>query len=140
MNILKRFGAYAEAFEQTYQDDDWSRLEPYFTEDAAMEGLTNSVQGRSNVLVQLRAGVDELDRRMDERVPSFEPPTVEGNTLTMNWSVIYKKAGIPDLVLNGVETAVFEGDQIKHLRDELDAETQKRTQEWMAAHAAKLSG
>ena len=34
MNIKDRFLEYADAFEITYEDNDWSRLEPFFTEGA----------------------------------------------------------------------------------------------------------
>src|SRR4030095_10724846 len=33
-NLLQRFGESAQAFEKTYVDDDWTRLEPYFAPDA----------------------------------------------------------------------------------------------------------
>ena len=33
MSRVARFEAYADDFEVTYVDDDWSRLEQYFTED-----------------------------------------------------------------------------------------------------------
>lgn len=32
--LLQRFVEYAQAFEKTYVDDDWTRLEPYFAPDA----------------------------------------------------------------------------------------------------------
>ena len=35
MSISDRYRAYAEAFEESYDDNDFSRLEQYFTEDAA---------------------------------------------------------------------------------------------------------
>jgi hypothetical protein len=34
---MKVFMDYAAAFEQTYIDDDWSRLTRYFSEDASYE-------------------------------------------------------------------------------------------------------
>ena len=37
MNSLARFQQYADAFEEVFESDDWSRLEPYFTEDAIYE-------------------------------------------------------------------------------------------------------
>ncbi len=67
-------------------------------------------------------------------------PTVDGNTLTMTWKVIYTKAGCPDLVISGREIAVFEGDRIALLRDDFDPEAEKAMGEWMAAHGAKLQG
>ncbi len=33
MTKIEQFLSYAAAFEQTYADDDWRRLEQYFTED-----------------------------------------------------------------------------------------------------------
>ena len=140
MSILDRYQAYAEAFEQSYEDDDWSRIEAYFTEDAVYEGDPEDAHGRDAVLAKLKGGVDAFDRNMDSRTPEFQTPTVDGDTLTMKWAVTYTKAGKPDLVISGVETAVFEGDRIKSLRDDFDPAAQKAMGEWMAAHGASLQG
>ena len=37
MTAEQCFLEYALAFELTYQDDDWTRLEPFFAEDATYE-------------------------------------------------------------------------------------------------------
>jgi hypothetical protein len=34
MSIAERYLAYADAFEETFEDDDWSRIEQYFTDGA----------------------------------------------------------------------------------------------------------
>ena len=137
MSIEDRYQAYAEAFEESYVDNDWSRIEQYFTEDAVYEGEPDA-RGRDAVIAKLNGGVDAFDRKMDKRTPDFQTPTVDGNTLVMNWTVSYQKAGAPDLVISGVETAVFEGDRIARLRDDFDPAAQKAMGEWMAEHAAKL--
>jgi ketosteroid isomerase-like protein len=139
MSIQDRYGAYAHAFEQCYEDDDWSRIEQYFTEDAIYEGEPDA-KGRAAVLAKLKAGVDAFDRRMDSRTPGFQTPSVDGDTLSMKWTVTYTKQGAPDLVISGVETAIFEGDRIKLLRDTFDPEAQKRLGEWMAKHGSELGG
>ena len=54
------------------------------------------------------------------------------------WAVTYTKAGAPDLVISGKETAIFEGDRIARLRDDFDPDAQKAMGEWMAAHGASL--
>jgi len=138
MSILDRYQAYADAFEESYVDDDWSRIEQYFTEDAVYEGDPEDARGREAVLAKLKGGVDAFDRKMDKRSPDFQAPTVDGNTLVANWTVTYEKAGAPDLVISGVETAVFEGDRIARLRDDFDPAAQKAMGEWMAAHAGLL--
>jgi hypothetical protein len=140
MSILDRYQAYADAFEVSYEDDDWSRIEPYFTEDAVYEGDPEDAQGRDAVLAKLKGGVDGFDRNMDSRTPDFNPPSIDGDTLRMQWSVTYTKAGAPDLVISGLETATFEGDRIARLRDDLDPAAQKAMGEWMAAHGALLQG
>lgn len=139
MSIADRYQAYADAFEESYVDDDWSRIEQYFTQDAVYEGDPDAV-GRDAVLAKLKGGVDGFDRRMDSRTPDFQTPTIAGDTLTMSWTVTYTKAGAPDLSISGVETAVFEGDRIKSLRDDFDPEAQKALGEWMAKHGAALQG
>ena len=111
MSILDRYRAYADAFEVSYEDDDWSRIAQFFSENAVYEGDPDA-RGRDAVLAKLKNGVDNFDRRMDSRTPDFETPSVEGDTLRMKWKVTYTKAGLPDLVISGVETAVFEGDRI----------------------------
>ena len=138
MSIEERYQAYADAFEESFVDDDWSRIEQYFTQDAVYEGDPEDATGRDAVLVKLKGGVDAFDRKMDSRTPDFQSPTVKGDTLTMKWTVTYTKAGAPDLVISGVETAVFDGDRIARLRDDFDPEAQKAMGEWMAAHGASL--
>ena len=139
MSILDRYRAYADAFEESYVDDDWSRVAPFFAEQAVYEGDPDG-RGRDAVLAKLKNGVDSFDRRMDSRTPDFQTPSVTGETLTMKWKVTYTKGGLPDLVISGVETAVFEGDQIALLRDTFDPEAQKALEQWMAEHGAVLQG
>ncbi|MCZ6855191.1 MAG: nuclear transport factor 2 family protein [Gammaproteobacteria bacterium] len=140
MSIADRYQAYAEAFEESYEDDDWTRIEPFFTEDAIYESQGEDARGREAVLAKLKGGVDTFDRNMDSRTPDFQTPTVEGNTLTMKWQVTYTKADCPDLVITGHEIAVFEGDRIARLRDEFDPAAETTMGDWMAAHGAKLQG
>ena len=138
MSIADRYQAYARAFEQSYEDDDWSRIEEFFTEDATYEGGPENARGRDEVVAKLKGGVDAFDRRMDSRTPDFQTPSVDGDTLTMRWTVTYTLAACPDLVISGIETACFEGDRIKLLRDTFDPEAEKAMGEWMAAHGAAL--
>ena len=139
MSIADRYQAYAEAFEETYEDDDWTRIEPFFTEDAVYEAAPEEdARGRAAVLAKLKGGVDAFDRNMDSRTPDFQTPTVEGDTISMNWKVTFTKAGCPDLVIFGRETAVFEGDRIALLRDEFDPAAEAAMGEWMASNGDKL--
>jgi hypothetical protein len=139
MSILDRFQAYADAFEESFVDDDWSHIEPYFTDDAVYEGDPEDAQGRDAILAKLKLSVDAFDRRMDTRTLEFEKPTVDGDVVRTRWSATYTKTGKPALAISGVEVATFEGDRISRLRGEFDAEAQKTMGEWMAAHGASLA-
>ena len=139
MGIQDRYLAYANAFEETFVDDDWSRIEPYFTESAVYEGEPDA-RGRAALIAKLKGGIDAFDRRMDGRSIEFQKPTTNGDTLVVRWKGTYTKKGRPDIVISGTETAVFEGDRIARLRDSFDPEAQKAMGEWMAAHGSSLQG
>ena len=96
MSIQDRYQAYADAFEESYLDDDWARIEPFFTEGAVYEGDPEA-NGRDALIAKLKNGVDAFDRRMDSRTPDFNTPTMNGDVLTMKWQVTYTKAGAPDM-------------------------------------------
>lgn len=137
MSIIDRYLAYADAFEESYVDDDWTRIAQYFTEDAVYDG-DPPAEGRDAVLAKLKGGVDAFDRKMDSRTPDFQTPTLDGDTVNMTWKVTYTKAGCPDLVISGREIAAFRGEQIARLEDVFDPEAETAMGEWMAAYGAKL--
>ncbi len=139
MSIRDRFLAYAAAFEESYEDDDWARLAQYFTEDAVYE-TDNPASGRDAVLARLKTGVDAFDRRMDSRAISFDPPAIDGDAVTIHWRVVYTKQGCPNVEVEGDEIAEFRGDEIAVLRDVFDPASEKAIGEWMAAHGATLQG
>lgn len=140
MNIQDRFLAYADDFETTYVDNDWSRIEPYFTADASYDsGLGEVAHGLPAVLAKLEGAVDGFDRLMDKRVLEFTPPTTEGDTVSTHWTARYSKAGAPDLQIGGTETARFEGDRIAYLQDVFDPGTEEAIADWMTQHGGSLT-
>jgi hypothetical protein len=140
MNHAKKYLEYAGAFEETYEDDDWSRLEPFFTPDAAFSStggppLGGRWEGRQNVLDQLRESVNTLDRRFDKRsVELLGAPEIGEDTIEIKWKATYQKAGAPDLVFEGGERATFEGDRIRLLEDTIEDGADERVQAYLARH------
>ena len=140
MDIQNRFLEYADAFEIAYEDNDWSRLEPYFTVEALYDsGLGDAAHGRPAVIGKLEGAVDGFDRLMDKRVVNFTPPITEGATVQTHWTAHYSKAGVPDLQFGGTEYARFEGDRIAHLWDEPDPGTEEAVGNWLTQHGESLS-
>lgn len=141
MSIQERYLQYVDAFEDTYLDNDWSRLEEFFTADSIYDNGDGSIgRGRDAVLEKLKNAIDGLDRKMTQRVVSFAPPTTEANTVTSHWTAEYMMDGAPNLKFNGIEYAVFEGDQIAQLRDEMDDAAVAAITNWLTQYGALLQG
>ena len=116
--LTDRYEAYAADFERTFVDDDWSRLEQYFTEDAVYSTPTNGlrVSGRASLLGALRAAVSSFDRHCDTRqLVTTEGPRQEGNKLIREWDADLTLRGAPDLHIGGSERAVIRGERIELL-------------------------
>ncbi|MBW2229366.1 MAG: nuclear transport factor 2 family protein [Deltaproteobacteria bacterium] len=144
MNLVTRFQEYADAFEETYEDDDWSRLEPYFTEAAIYEILADPpfasrTEGREKVFAALKQSVDSTDRRFDTRgLDILEGPDLRDGDVWMRWRVRYEREGTPGLVIDGTSNAHFEGDRIALLSDSFDPDSQQGILTFLGEYGAKL--
>jgi hypothetical protein len=140
MSNLERFQAYADAFEATYADDDWQRLEEYFTADAVYApGDGTEAVGRDQVLARLRDGINGLDRRFDSRVLQASPPSSEGDTVSLSWQLTLSKADAPDFTATGIEHATYTDGAISRLEDVFDEGVAEGLGAWMAAHGELLA-
>jgi hypothetical protein len=119
MSNLPTFGVYAAAFEESLNDDDWTRLEQYFTTDASyLPGDGTQAKGRDAVLQALKDSVNALERKCDSRELVGDPEISEaGDTVTLKFTIRYTKEGLPDLLLPGYETAVFVDGEIQKMED-----------------------
>jgi hypothetical protein len=140
MGIGQTFLAYAQAFEQTFVDDDWSRIEPFFTPDAVYSpGSGEEIRGRQGVLDYLKNSLDSIDRRFDSRLVQLTAePVVTDTQVTIQWSATYEKSGVPTLVVTGSETATFEGNAIARLEDVLDDGVVETLQSWREQYGEQL--
>lgn len=143
MSNVNRFNEYAAAFEETYVDNDWARLEPFFTENAvyssADANLGFKAEGRAAVLEYLKNAVDGFDRRFASRTLALrEGPLERDGAVWLSWTVTYSADGAPDVILGGTETATFDGDRIVALVDTFDAEAAQKMGAWMQEHGGKL--
>jgi hypothetical protein len=136
MSIGNTFFEYVQAFEVTFEDDDWSRLTRFFTADAVyLPGDGQEIRGRDNIFLHLKLSLDRFDRRFDRRLPRLVgDPVVEDDRVTFEWEARYVKEGLPDAILRGTERAVFSGDAISRLEDTLDAAAVDEAQSWIRQH------
>jgi len=138
-----RFFAYAQDFEQTFLDDDWSRLAQYFQPDAVYE-VRNvpfgcRIEGPEAIFRGIKKSLDNFDRRFAERRPEItDPPAEAGDSVSVGWAVTYVKPSAPAFVLRGRSTARFRGDRIVHLVDEYPDGMADEAASWSRVHAPDL--
>ena len=144
MGNIDRYMAYAAAFEEAYASDNWSKLEPFFTEDAVYEFIAPSpfggkYEGRTAVFTQFKNSVNGLDRRFNSRtIEVLEGPSEKDGTVWVRWAGIYTLAGAPNCRMEGEERAVFAGDRIRRLTDSISDAEAGRLGTYLGEHGAKL--
>ena len=140
MSALQQFFAYAMAFEQTYDDDDWARLEPFFAPDAVYEvrnsALACRLEGRAAILAGLRKSLDGFDRRFAKRTLDVtDGPHEQDDAVSIGWTGTYAVPGALPLVLRGRSTARFRDGVIHELVDEYPTGMDAEVGDWLARNA-----
>jgi hypothetical protein len=144
MSLIPRFGAYAAAFEKAYAGDEWSLIEPYFTEDAVYDAglpelLGGRIEGRAAVLGYFRDALNRFDRRFaSRRVELLEGPREIGDSVWIKGRAIYTAAGAPDLAFDLEETAHFAGERIRLLTDVYSSAEREKLAAYVGAHGARI--
>jgi hypothetical protein len=143
MSPLKRFLEYAAAFEKTFVDDDWTRLEPFFADDAVyiVSGLPSpcEIHGRDQIFAGMRKSLDGFDRRMASReIIGTAPPREDGNRVVLAGKVRYRRGDAPPVELHATIVAELDGDRIRRLHDTFVLGPAEL--EWLGRHAADLDG
>ena len=142
MSNLPTFMAYAAAFEQTYADDNWQRLEPFFAEDATYEvsGIPGGgvMHGRDAIFRGIKKSLDGFDRRMTTRqiVPTA-PPTESDNRVTLQGLVRYVRDGAP-VEMHATIVVEFSNGRIARMHDTFALDPTALA--WFQQHAHGLDG
>jgi hypothetical protein len=139
MAAMAQFFEYAQDFEKTFVDDDWSRLERYFEPDAVYE-VRNApfacrIEGREAIFRGIKRSLDNFDRRFAERTPAItDAPVESGDAVSVGWVVTYVKPGAPPFRLRGRSTARYRGERIAQLVDEYPDGMGAEAASWVGAH------
>jgi hypothetical protein len=137
MDSLSRFLEYAGAFEQTYEDDDWTRITPYFASDAVYSVESKAfgcvIVGAEAIAAGIRKSVNGFDRRFDEReIEVLGSPEVAVDEVRLAWNVHYRKEGVEPYVLRGRTTVRFRDGLIVAMTDHYDATADAAFAEWQS--------
>lgn len=140
---------YVAAFEQTYADDDWSRLTQYFPEDASYEvrggPFACKISGREAIIKGLKKSIDGLDRRFtDRKIELIDGPDIvkkeDAHVVSIGWNAVYHLGDAPKMTLPGRSVFTISGDVIVEMRDEYDAKEMEAVELWMQRYGGGLDG
>lgn len=146
MDLARRFEDYASDFDRTVRDDDWSRIRPYFTDDAVREEhmlplMSLRHRGIDEIIDQWRPIVSNFDRRFEQRIlVRVGPARQRAQVVTLHWVGIYCVGDAPALLGEGIEVARFRGDRIEHLESKATQETVERNIHWASKHGHLVPG
>jgi hypothetical protein len=141
---VEQLAAYAMAFEQTFADDDWSRLAPHFAADAEREVLGGGILayhsvGREHVIGDLKRNVEDMDRRFDLRIPEvLAGPEERNGAVWMDWRLTLRRAGLPDLIVEGSHGTWHRDGVITRIEEHVSDAVGARVEAYLAKHAAAL--
>ena len=144
MTDTDRFIRYAIEFEKALATDDWSALEPLFTEDAVHHvkgGGPFSVLslGRDEVLANLRRSVDSIDRRFDRRLPEvIAGPEERDGAVWITFRATFEREGLEPLIVEGNHATRFEGGRISRIDEGISRADGERAALYLRKHEAHL--
>jgi hypothetical protein len=143
MQTLACFLRYAADFEQTLADDDWTRLERHFSDDAVyrVEGdaFGCELEGPQAIFAGMKKSLDGFDRAFGSREIALSgEPEIEGEELRVGWTVTYHKPGWPDFVLRGQSFARIRDDRITLLVDSYDERVAGELADWSRKTGVRL--
>ena len=148
-NGLETMLAYASAFEETYKDDDWTRLAQYFSDDAVYEvrggPLACELTGHDAIFNGLKKSLDGLDRQCDKRhIDVLGQPEIttsgDGEQIALDWRVRYGLGDRPEAGFKGRSIVQVSNGLITHLCDEYTDEEMDQFGAWIAEHQLPLDG
>lgn len=143
MSTMKRFLAYYEAFEATYLDDDWTRLEPLFSPDAVyrVTGGTQfdcEIRGREAVFAGIKKSLDGFDRQCERRLDNVAPPEVTEDAILLHGAAYYTRNGSPEFTLRLDERIEWEDGVIVRITDIYLPDLTQDSSDWLERYGADL--
>jgi len=146
MNPTERFMAYAADFEESFIDDDWSRVEKHFCDDAVYEvkglrAFTCKISGPAAIAKGFKKSLDGFDRKLDSRVIEvISEPEITDDGIALDWRVTYTKGDAPPFILLGHSYGRVKDGKIVELVDSYTPEMEATAMEWAMAYAPELDG
>lgn len=148
-SAMEVFLEYASDFEETYKDDNWSRLEPYFAKDATYEirggPYACKLVGPQAIFAGLKKSLDGMDRRCSERkIEVTEAPqtktTPDGEEMSLGWHASYINGDAPRGGFAGRSVAVVADGVIVAMWDEYNDAEMAQFEAWIRDNNVDIDG
>jgi SnoaL-like protein len=136
MSLIQQFIEQRAAFEKTYDDGNWARLEPYFSEDLIYEVINMPfhcvINGRPAVIAGLRRSIERFDKRCRRTVGLGSMVVQEGNNVLVHGGIRFQRGGSPPVESGLWEVATYRDGRIERLIDIYDPGEGAKFERWMA--------
>ncbi len=136
MSAMETFMAYAADFEKSYDDDDWDRVAPHFSDDAVYEVRSESMgcqlTGPQQIVAGFKKSLDGFDRRFDTRTIEIVGDIEQrGDELDAVWKVHYTKKGLAPYTLDGRSIIRCNDGKVVSLIDIYERSTEEALAAWV---------
>jgi hypothetical protein len=125
--MIERWREWIATFDRACEDDDWTRLAPFLTDDViyAVTGapFACEIRGRDAVIDGFARSIRNFDRRFDERrwfgvgIRSFDPNAITGRA--MGW---YRIGDAPPITFSARSLWLFRDDRLSVMVDVYDTQ------------------
>ncbi len=136
MSLIRQFIEQRAAFEKTYEDGNWTRLESYFSENLTYEVMNMPfhcvIRGRRSVIAGLRRSIDGFDRLCLRIVGIGAMVFEEGNNVLVHGGIRFQRGGSPPIESGLWEIATYRDGLIERLIDVYDPGEGAKFERWMA--------
>ena len=136
MSLIQQFIEQRAAFERTYEDGNWMRLEPYFSDDLVYEVMNMPfhcvIRERAAVIAGLRRSIERFDRLCQRTVGLGSMIFQEGNNVLVHSGIRFQRGESPPLQSGLWEIATYRDGRIERLIDIYDPGERAKHERWKA--------
>lgn len=136
MSLIQQFLEQRAAFEKTYEDGNWARLEPYFSEGLVYEVMNMPfhcvIRGRAAVIAGLKRSIERFDKLCRRTVGIGAVIFQEGSNVLVHGGIRFQRGGSAPVESGLWEIATYRDGRIERLIDIYDPGEGAKYERWMA--------
>lgn len=136
MSLIQKFIEQRGVFEKVYDDDDWTQLEPYFSDGVTYEVMNMpfhcAIEGRHAFIAGLKQSIERFDRLCQRTLGLGAMVYEEGNNVLAHSGIRFQRGDSPPIEVGLWEIATYRCGLIERLIDVYDPGQGIKFERWMA--------